>query len=170
MTKSGKVLFATIVCIVLAGFVFSSPMLQLFYQDAEPFKFFGYEFAAEFDPIKIASVKDIPDGTGHSFSVKLDLPFAGPQYVRQDIYGIITHIDGDFHAYSAVCPHLGCIVRWDEDQNSEQRIWCNCHSGAFNPSTGDVTAGPPPRGLPVYTIYVEGDDIYLESIKEEGAQ
>jgi hypothetical protein len=57
MTKSGKVLIVAIVCIALTGFVFSSPILQLFYQDAEPFKFFGYEFAAEFDPIKIASVK-----------------------------------------------------------------------------------------------------------------
>jgi Rieske Fe-S protein len=169
MTKSSKVLIATIVCMLLTGFVFSSPLLQLFYHDAEPFKFFGYQFTAEFEPIVIASVKDVPEGTGHSFSVKLDLPYAGPQYVRQDIYGMLTNIDGEFHAYSAVCPHLGCIVRWDEEQVSEKRIWCNCHNGAFDPTTGDVTEGPPPRGLPVYTVMVDGDDIYLESI-EEGAQ
>ena len=164
MTKSGKVFIAFCVCLLIAGYVMASPILQLFYQDAEPYRFTGYAFTAEFEPIKIAKVSDVPDGTGYSFSVKLDLPFAGPQKVRQDIYGIITNIDGEYHAYSAVCPHLGCIVRWDDEQPPEERIFCNCHNGAFNPSNGDVTAGPPPRPLPVYEIKVDGDDILLVSL------
>ena len=164
MTKSGRVLIALMVCFLLTGFVLSSPLLQLFYQDAKPYQFGGYQFTAQFEPIVIASVKDIPEDSGYSFSVKLDLPFAGPQYVRQDIYGIITHTDGEFHAYSAVCPHLGCIVRWDENQPKDERIFCNCHNGAFDPSTGEVTAGPPPRPLPAYEIRIEGEDIYLVSL------
>ncbi len=165
MSKSGKVLIAFFVCFLIAGFIIASPALQLFYQDAQPYKFSGYKFTAAFDPIKIATVSDVPENTGYSFSVKLDLPYAGTEKVRQDIFGILTNINGEYHAYSAVCPHLGCIVRWNEEQPPEERIFCNCHNGAFSPTTGEVTAGPPPRALDIYEITVDGEDIYLDSLE-----
>ena len=45
----------------------------------------------------------------------------------------------EFIALSSVCPHLGCRVHW-EPQN--QRFFCPCHNGAFNVQ-GDPIAGPP---------------------------
>jgi Rieske Fe-S protein len=45
----------------------------------------------------------------------------------------------DFVALSSTCPHLGCQVRW-EPQND--RFFCPCHNGVFNPS-GVATGGPP---------------------------
>jgi cytochrome b6-f complex iron-sulfur subunit len=45
----------------------------------------------------------------------------------------------DFVALSSVCPHLGCQVHW-EAQND--RFFCPCHSGTFDPS-GKATGGPP---------------------------
>lgn len=45
----------------------------------------------------------------------------------------------DFIALSSVCPHLGCAVHW-EPQND--RFFCPCHNGAFDRS-GKPTAGPP---------------------------
>lgn len=44
-----------------------------------------------------------------------------------------------FVALSNVCPHLGCRVHW-EPQND--RFFCPCHNGAFD-AQGHPTAGPP---------------------------
>ena len=45
----------------------------------------------------------------------------------------------DFIALSSTCPHLGCQVRWEAQNN---RYFCPCHNGVFDPS-GKATAGPP---------------------------
>ncbi len=47
------------------------------------------------------------------------------------------------HAISAICPHLGCIVK----QLPEGRFECPCHGSRFN-AAGEVFAGPAPSGLP----------------------
>lgn len=48
------------------------------------------------------------------------------------------------HHFSAVCPHLGCIVSW----NSAEKSWdCPCHGSRFARDTGHVLNGPAKTGL-----------------------
>ncbi|MBM3990625.1 MAG: Rieske (2Fe-2S) protein [Planctomycetes bacterium] len=67
----------------------------------------------------------------------------------------------DFVALSSTCPHLGCQVHW-EAQN--QRFFCPCHNGAFDKS-GKGISGPPGdagQSLPRYPLRVEGGLLYIE--------
>jgi glycine/D-amino acid oxidase-like deaminating enzyme/nitrite reductase/ring-hydroxylating ferredoxin subunit len=51
--------------------------------------------------------------------------------------------DGELHVRSAVCTHLGCIVRWNRVEGS----WdCPCHGSRFAPD-GEVLSGPAISGL-----------------------
>ena len=71
---------------------------------------------------------------------------------------IVTNTAQGFHAFSAVCTHLGCIVAFDSTLG---QIGCPCHGGVFNASTGAVVSGPPPAPLKPVTVVVEKDQIFL---------
>lgn len=67
----------------------------------------------------------------------------------------------DFLALSSVCPHLGCRVHW-EPQND--RYFCPCHHGTFDPQ-GNPTGGPPAEDntpLPAYPLQVDNGLLYIE--------
>jgi Rieske Fe-S protein len=52
--------------------------------------------------------------------------------------------EGRAHELSAVCPHLGCIVRW----NQAEHTWdCPCHGSRFD-KLGKVINGPANIDLP----------------------
>jgi Rieske Fe-S protein len=66
--------------------------------------------------------------------------------VRQGVHRLAVSrgIDGELYAFSALCPHLGCSVRW----NRQERTWdCPCHGSRFDPVDGRVINGPAARGL-----------------------
>ena len=72
---------------------------------------------------------------------------------------VVRDADGGLHALSAVCTHLGCLVKWDADQ---QRILCPCHDAAFT-LQGEVLGGPAPEPLPRVPIGVVDGMIRLEA-------
>lgn len=169
LSGSRIVVLFMVLLFLLFGFASLSPVVRLLYSEAKPYKFFGYEFKSAFDPIKIASMKDIALQSGQaltakSFKVVLDLPYSGPEKVRQNIYGIIVNDNGDIKAYSTVCPHLNCSVKWEEEKPDNKKLWCNCHNGAFDPKSGNVTDGPPPKPLTKFIIETKEEDIYLLDI------
>lgn len=75
----------------------------------------------------------------------------------------------DFIALSSVCPHLGCQVHW-EPQND--RYFCPCHNGVFSPD-GTGIGGPPGdagQSLPRYPLKVENQLLFIEVDVAELAQ
>jgi len=64
---------------------------------------------------------------------------------------------GEFVALTAVCTHLGCIVKWVE---ARQELQCPCHGGRFSVD-GAVLGGPPPSPLKSYPVAVTGDAIVV---------
>lgn len=75
---------------------------------------------------EVDSPEDIQPGTG--------------AVVRRGMHKIAMYRDeeGMLHERSAVCPHLGCIVKW----NAGEKSWdCPCHGSRFTPD-GEVLNGP----------------------------
>ena len=67
----------------------------------------------------------------------------------------------DFIALSSTCPHLGCQVHW-EGQND--RYFCPCHNGAFD-ANGVGIEGPPGdagQSLPQYPLRVDNGLLMIE--------
>ena len=63
---------------------------------------------------------------------------------------VVRAAENDYRAFSATCTHLDCIVGFQKDRN---RIWCNCHGGAYD-LTGRNIAGPPPRPLTAFKVHL----------------
>ena len=70
-----------------------------------------------------------------------------------------------YAAFSKVCTHAGCMVSDVEDTT----LVCPCHFGKFDPTTGaGVVGGPPPRGLPVLPLALDGEDQLIATSDFQG--
>ncbi len=65
--------------------------------------------------------------------------------------------DGQLRAFSAVCTHLDCTVKYRPDM---QKIHCACHGGIYD-LTGRNISGPPPRPLTQFRVVQKGDDVIV---------
>lgn len=73
---------------------------------------------------------------------------------------LILGTDGTLRAFSAVCTHLDCTVKY---QPELQKILCACHNGLYD-LNGQVISGPPPRPLDQYTVVQKGDDVIVSRV------
>lgn len=88
-----------------------------------------------------------------------DLPPGESKTVRYGRYpAIIVHTSEGLRAYSAVCTHFACIVKWDVQRNE---IACPCHEGFFSPYDGGVISGPPPTPLEKIPIELIDGEIFI---------
>ncbi len=102
------------------------------------FIFTGRSKQQQTDQLKVlARIEDIPPGTVFPYRV-------GQLY-------LVRLKDGGFMALSLKCTHLGCSIRWNEDQN---KFVCPCHASEFD-MKGNVTKPPAPRALDIYDVIVE---------------
>lgn len=68
------------------------------------------------------------------------LPDSGA-IIQKDVRKLAVYKDdaGETHSYSAVCPHLGCLLQW----NPMEKQWnCPCHGSCFDKKGSNIGAGP----------------------------
>ncbi|HTL46575.1 MAG TPA: FAD-dependent oxidoreductase [Verrucomicrobiae bacterium] len=58
-------------------------------------------------------------------------------------YAVYRDEKGNLHAFSAVCTHLGCVVKWN---GTEKSFDCPCHGSRFS-CQGEVLNGPAVENL-----------------------
>lgn len=61
---------------------------------------------------------------------------------------------GQVVAFSAVCTHMGCIVKPDGAE-----LACPCHGSRFQAATGEVVKGPASKALPAVQVKVDGGQV-----------
>lgn len=64
---------------------------------------------------------------------------------------------------SAICPHEGCEVAWDQNRN---RFSCPCHESYFA-ADGARISGPSPRGLDSLPMRVQDGKIQVQHTTQE---
>jgi Rieske Fe-S protein len=77
---------------------------------------------------------------------------------------VYTEDGARFTAYNGRCTHLGCSYRFDQAPDPRYHrapnvFHCPCHHGIFDPKTGAVLAGPPPRPLDTLETKLEGETL-----------
>jgi len=70
---------------------------------------------------------------------------------------LIYTAEGELRAFSAICTHLTCTVRYESDTAT---LLCPCHNGRFD-LAGNVISGPPPRPLEAYEVEVSGSEFFI---------
>ena len=66
--------------------------------------------------------------------------------------------DGDeLIAFSPICTHLGCLVKWD---NHRKEFICACHGGKYD-INGNVIAGPPQKPLDRLPWEIKEGKVYI---------
>jgi len=107
--------------------------------------------------IQLGSVGNIPLNTPVLFKTKVTQKTGWVTGYKEFAVYVTTDDGENYKAISNVCTHLGCHVRWDEDQEA---YICPCHDAAFD-INGQVLHGPPPRPLDEMNIRIEDGNIFM---------
>lgn len=111
---------------------------------------------AYFWPSKLEEVPSEPVAVGDPESI----PIGDSKTVRFGRYpALVIHTrEHGWVAYSAVCTHFACIVKWNPE---EDMIECPCHEGYFRAEDGSVISGPPPRPLDPIPLFVQENTLFI---------
>lgn len=98
--------------------------------------------------MQIATVDDIPMGTGKEFTV-------GDRIVA------VYHIDGVFYAMDGICPHSGGPLGEGAVQGCI--VTCPWHGWQFDVSTGQHCLSDPIRQQ-TFPVKIEDDAVYVKLV------
>lgn len=89
---------------------------------------------------------------------KMDVPVGGS--VILDRYIIAQPTEGQYVAYSAVCPHQGSKIT---EARPDGTVRCTNHGSVFDIATGEALEGPTTNPLTEATLTESGDQLTVGS-------
>ncbi|HEX5139373.1 MAG TPA: Rieske (2Fe-2S) protein [Dehalococcoidia bacterium] len=72
---------------------------------------------------------------------------------------VVTRANGRFYALSDVCTHSGFTIT--PGTTDGETLLCPVHGAVFNIETGEPVEGPAGDPLPVYSVRIEGDEVFV---------
>ncbi|MFZ2906101.1 MAG: Rieske (2Fe-2S) protein [Cyclobacteriaceae bacterium] len=139
--------FAKFLCLLSGGMALGNAgiVIKSFAFPSQPLE--GEHFVCQHSEVKVGEMKPFV------IKGKLEVPY------------ILIHLtENEWRAFEQKCTHLSCAVRYRADIN---KIECPCHHGYFDPRTGVVIQGPPPRPLPQLEVVVKEDQVYVRAMEEK---
>jgi glycine/D-amino acid oxidase-like deaminating enzyme/nitrite reductase/ring-hydroxylating ferredoxin subunit len=120
-----------------------NPWQELFAVERKPLRAGAWEYLKENADYPYHLIKGFISGTAGD-SVE-DVPRGEGRVIKIDGQRCAVYRDaeGSVTACSAICTHMGCVVRWNQ---AEQTWDCPCHGSRFN-TQGNVMAGPAETAL-----------------------
>jgi len=73
----------------------------------------------------------------------------------------VVRLDDDVYAIGDVCSHQNISLSEGEIHTGEKTIECWKHGSEFSLETGESLTLPATKGVPVYEVVVDGDDVLV---------
>lgn len=86
-----------------------------------------------------------------------DIPVGGGVILAEPAVVVTQPTEGDVKAFTAICPHQGCLV----SEVRDNVIVCPCHGSLFSAEDGSVLQGPAQTGLSSAGIAVDGGAVVI---------
>ena len=113
--------------------------------------------------LDVASLTEL---TGpHPVSRKIVAEHIGGWAVTTEEHSVFVLPAKNNQVLSAVCPHEGCEVAWEQNTN---RFSCPCHESFFA-ADGARISGPAARGLDALPVRVQDGKLQVQYVSKESA-
>jgi nitrite reductase/ring-hydroxylating ferredoxin subunit len=86
-----------------------------------------------------------------------DIPVGGGVVIENPPIVITQPESGTIQAFTAICPHQGCLV----SEVVDNEIICPCHQSLFSAIDGAVIAGPADQALGAASVTVANGEVSL---------
>lgn len=110
----------------------------------------------------------VAQGNERWYAVALDgeVPPGGVKLFRAGgVMGFLLNTEGRLHAVSAVCTHMGCLLKPDGPVHAPTALKCLCHDSRFN-LRGEVVRGLAPTALPEIEVMVANGHVLAKGTRE----
>ena len=98
---------------------------------------------------RICSTADVADGTAERFKV-------GRTAIA------VVHLGEDWYAIGDRCTHQDISLSEGDVHPDTLELECWKHGSCFSLKTGEPSTLPATKPTPVYTVVIEGDDVFVE--------
>ena len=88
----------------------------------------------------------------------------GKRFIVDDVDVALFKVDDEVHAVSNICPHQHCAKLY-EGYIENGQVVCPMHAWGFDLKTGKMGMGN--RGIDVYDVIVENEEVYVKVKQKE---